>query len=307
MRRLPVVFVAAASVLTLLASACRSTPSPRARGGTPPRATTSGGTPPKTNTEKDFDRDNFDHSTNIDNRWLPLTPGTQFVYEGKITEEKRRVSHRVVFIVTDLTKVIDGVRTQVIWDRDYDGGELGEGELSFFAQDNDGNVWLMGEYPEEYEEGKFAGAPDTWIAGLARARAGVLMRADPQVGTSSYLQGWAPDIDFADHAQVYETGQKSCVPFDCYEDVLVTEEWDPAEPAARQLKYYAAGVGNIRVGFAGNDSQQEDLVLVEVVHLDQQALMEVREAALAVERRANRVSKDLYGRTPPASQRLGNG
>ena len=41
--------------------------------------------------------------------------------------------------VTDLSKVIDGVRTLVIWERDYTAGQLSEPELAFFAQDNAGN------------------------------------------------------------------------------------------------------------------------------------------------------------------------
>src|SRR3989304_3885405 len=84
---------------------------------------------------EDFDRNNFDRSTNIDNKWLPLKPGTQYVYEGSTQEGKKRVPHRVVMTVTDLTKVIDGVRAVVVWDVDYSKGELLESELVFFAQD----------------------------------------------------------------------------------------------------------------------------------------------------------------------------
>jgi len=187
-----------------------------------------------------------------------------------------------------------------VWDRDYDEGRLVEGELAFFAQDDGRNVWALGEYPEEYEGGRFAGAPDTWIAGLAGARPGVIMRADPRTGTPTYLEGWAPEIDFADVARVQETGQTSCVPRGCYEDVLVIDESDPAEPLAHQLKYYASGVGNIRVGASANDPQHETLVLVDVRHLDASALAEIRAGALELEDRAYRVSKDLYGHTPRA-------
>jgi hypothetical protein len=249
-------------------------------------------------TERAFRAGAFDHSTAIDNRWLLLKAGTQFVYHGGVTEDGERLEHRVVLTVTDLTKVIDGVRTVVIWDRDYTGGQLVEGELAFFAQDNGGNVWLLGEYPEEYEDGGFVGAPDTWIAGLAGARPGIMMRAKPVTGTPSYQQGWAPKIEFADRAKVFATGRSVCVPVDCYRDVLVTDEWNPDEPQAHQRKYYAAGVGNIKVGFAGKDVEAERLALAETVTLDPKALAQVRRSAMALERRAYRVSDDLYGRTP---------
>jgi hypothetical protein len=237
----------------------------------------------------------------VTNKWLPLKPGTQWVYEGRITEEKRRLSHRVVTTVTDLTKVIDGVGNVVILDRDYNAGRLVEGEITFHAQDDDGNIWNFGEYPEEYENGKFEGAPDTWIAGLAGAKAGVVMRADPRVGTTAYGQGWAPRIDFADRARVFATGQRTCVPVDCYRNVLITDEWNPYERGAHERKFYAPGVGNVRVGFAGGE-EKETLVLVRFQHLSATALAQARDKALELEQRAYRVQKSLYGRTPPAER-----
>src|ERR687897_128434 len=98
---------------------------------------------PLTGSGKDFERAQFDNPTHIDNRWLPLRPGTQLVYEGSaIVDEEGRQTRRVVTIVTDLSKVIDGVRTLVIWERDFTAGQLSEPELAFFAQDNAGNVWI---------------------------------------------------------------------------------------------------------------------------------------------------------------------
>ena len=68
----------------------------------------------------------------------------------------------MIFTVTDLTKEINGVRTVVLWDRDINAGKLLEGELAMWAQDDDGNVWLLGEYPEEYDErGQVRGRPRT--------------------------------------------------------------------------------------------------------------------------------------------------
>lgn len=253
-------------------------------------------------TDKDFDRGSFHDPTRVDNQWMPLEPGRQLLYVGYINDQDGRVEHRVVFTVTDLTKVIDGVPTVVIYDRDYNAGELTEAELAFQAQDDTGTVWSLGEYPEEWEEGKFTGAPDTWIAGLAGARAGVLMRAEPRVGTSQYLQGWAPDIDFSDTAKVYRRGQRTCVPVHCYDNVLVIDEWNPSEPDAHQHKFYAPQVGNIRADFAGTqEKEKETLSLVKVSRLDQRALAEIHEQALALDKRAYTASKRLYRHTPPAS------
>ena len=40
----------------------------------------------------------------------PCEPGTQFVWEGHALDDEDEIPRRVVFTVTDLTKVIDGVR-----------------------------------------------------------------------------------------------------------------------------------------------------------------------------------------------------
>ena len=242
----------------------------------------------------------FSDPATIDNAWFPLAPGTQFTLAGSANRGEGQRRHRVVFTVPAPPPPPPPPRALVLWDRDYNGGRLEEGELTFHAQDDAGTVWNLGEYPEEYEHGRLTGAPDTWIAGLSRARAGILMLADPHVGTPSYLQGWAPDIGFADRARVLRTGVRSCVPVRCYGDVLVTDEWNPAEPGAHQRKFYTRGVGNIRVGAAGHDTEGEVLVLERVRHMSAGARSWVRKEALKLDRRAYRVKADLYRHTPPA-------
>ena len=236
----------------------------------------------------DFDPNNFDNPTTIDNEWFPLKPGTQFVYEGFTAEDGEEIPHQIVFTVTDLTKVIGGVPTVVIFDQDFSDGELEEAELTFFAQDNDGNVWHLGQYSETYEEEEFIGGRAFLVGHLQGVRAGIMMLVEPKLGTPSYSQGFAPPpFNFTDRARVFKTGQKTSVPFGDFTDVLVIEESDQEEPDAFQLKYYAPSVGNVRIGFRGADEQQETLELVEVEQLSPKALAEVRKAALELETRAN--------------------
>jgi hypothetical protein len=82
--------------------------------------------------------------------------------------------------------------------------------------------------------------------------------------------------------------------------VLVVEEFTKEEPNAFQLKYYARDVGHVRVGWKGEDAQQEELELVELVQLSPEALAEIRELALELEAHAYEISEDVYGHTPPA-------
>jgi hypothetical protein len=248
-----------------------------------------------------FDPANFGaDSALVDNTYFPLEPGTQLVYKGSSIDGNRRIRHRVVFTVTDLTKVIAGVRTIVGWDRDFSEGDLVEEELIFFAQDEDGNVWHLGQYPEVYDEGQLDGAAPWLVGYLEGARAGTAMLADPREGIPAYSEGFAPPPYYwDDHARVVKTGRETCVPAGCFDDVLVTEEFEPTKRGAFQLKFYAPGVGNVRVGWRGpNEDEREVLVLAEIRHLDADAMSEVRDRALAMEARAV-----VYGLTSPLERR----
>jgi hypothetical protein len=242
-----------------------------------------------------FEADEFPGTPVIDNRWLPFTPGTQLTLEGRANRGGGPLPHTVTFTVTDLTKVIDGVRTVVVWDVDVNEGELAETELAFFAQDLDGNVWNLGEYPEEFEGGTFAGAPSTWIAGMAEAEAGLHMLDFPFTG-DSWLQGFAPQIDFLDCAEVVSKIEPVDVPAGSFSRTLLTRETSPLDPSGgAQLKYHAAGVGIVQVG-AENDPEGETLVLKRVEQLSPEVLAAARNEALLLDARGYVVS-EIYAQT----------
>jgi hypothetical protein len=246
----------------------------------------------------DFERDDFPRRPNIDNGWLPLLPGTRLTLEGRANRGGGPLPHTVTFTVTDLTKVIAGVRTQVIWDVDVNEGELAERELAFFAQDEDGNVWNLGEYPEEFEDGQFLGAPNAWIAGVADAEGGIHMLDRPRVGRS-WLQGFAPEIDFLDCATVVSKREQVCAPVSCYDEVLLTHETSPLDrEGGVQTKYHARGLGIVQVG-AVDDPEGETLVLTGAARLDPDALAAARDEVLRLDARGYAVS-EAYAQTAPA-------
>ncbi len=277
----------AATLVPLVASAAPATTS-KASGSLP------------CNLPTPFRRNEFDRSTRINNQWLPLPPGAQFTLEGRANRTGKPLPHTVILTVTDLVKVIDGVRTVVLWDRDIQEGGLAEAELAFHAQDDARNVWGLGEYPEEYENGAFTGAPNTWITGQVGAQGGIAMLAHPRRGTPIFLQGVAPSIDFLDCAQVFARNQHICVPVKCYDQVLITDETSPLAGTGHQRKYYAPGVGNVQIT-AVDDPEGETLVLTSVKRLDPAGLTAARNAALQLDRHAYQVSA-VYRHTPPAAR-----
>jgi hypothetical protein len=241
----------------------------------------------------------FPHPSTIDNKWTPMVPGMASYFAGTVRGDGKSERHGIVSIVTDLTKVVDGVEARVVWERDFANGVLEESELFFVAQDSTGTVWLLGEYPATYERGRFAGAPDTWISGEAGAQRGIFMPADPRIGMPSYIEGRAPSVEFDDRARVSKMGQTVPGTFDVYHDVLVIDEWSPLAPEdGHQLKYYAPGVGTVLVTPKGGE-QQEALSLVSFVHLNETDLAKAREEALKLDANAYTASKVYAHTTKP--------
>ncbi|WP_369142335.1 hypothetical protein [Streptomyces sp. R44] len=303
---MPPVFRTSAALLSpivaalLLAPGAEATGTPQAPAAAPvsgPRAQGNCGNPPALRPYR------FPARPKVNNTFLPLKPGTRLVLTGDVAGE----DHTVVTTVTDLTKVIDGVRTVVVFDQDLNGKKVQESELAFFAQDWRGAVWRLGEYPEIYENGKLVGAPDTWISGVQGARAGIAMLARPRVGSPTYTEGLAPEIDFLDCATVSQTGQSVCVEAGCFDNVLVTDEFAPLDPeGGHQLKSYAPGVGNIKVEPVGEENP-ETLSLTEYTRLTPKELAAVDKEVLKQDKRGYRISPDVYGTTPPAEPALVKG
>jgi len=245
----------------------------------------------------------FRDAEGVTNPWYPLQPGTRLFYRGSSLEDGERLHHTVDIVVTDLVKLVDGVPNQVVWERDYTEGELVEAELALFATDRYGNVWHMGEYPEEYEEGKFVKAP-AWVRGLAGACAGITIPGEPRLGTPDFAEGYAPPpINWVDRGRVYRTGQRTCVPAGCYEDVVVIEEFEKGVPDAFQDKHYAAGVGVVRVGWRGEqDEAKEVLRLARFTRLSPGELASLTAEALKLEESAYTRSPKVWGRTERAGR-----
>lgn len=175
----------------------------------------------------------------IDNPYFPLTPGTTFVYEGESDEDNETLKTEVN--VTNETKVIMGVNTTVVRETEYEGGELEEETLDWYAQDKDGNVWYFGEDSKEYDEGEVVNTSGSWEAGVDGAQPGIIMGGDPQVG-DVYYQEFAPG-EAEDKAEVVSLNESVTVAYGSFESCLMTREWNPLEPGEEENKYYAPGVG----------------------------------------------------------------
>jgi hypothetical protein len=241
----------------------------------------------------------------ITSTFQPMVPGTQFLLDGVVVDKSGATHpHRIQTTVTDLTKVLAGVRTVVIHEQDIQDGQLQESELYFVSQDRNGAIWTFGEYPEEYGGGKLTGAPASWLSGVAGAHAGIAMQGNPQAGTPVYRQGFAPSVGFEDCASVFQTGQHVCNGTTCYDNVLITDEFAPnAASSGHQRKYYAPGIGTVKVG-AASGVDPETLTLTSASKLCAAAFGQIRQQAIDQDGRSSSVARNVYSGTPAAAQTL---
>jgi hypothetical protein len=118
-----------------------------------------------------------------------------------------------------------------------------ERTFDWYAQDEDGNVWYMGEDSFELKGGRFVKASDSWESGIDGAQPGIIMPANPQPG-EAYRQEYYPPGEALDEARVLNLNGSARVPYGSFNALLVTSERSPLEPQTEQ-KYYAPGLGEI--------------------------------------------------------------
>ena len=170
------------------------------------------------------------------NRFFPLVPGSQWVY--------RSPSEDVTVDVIGKIEEIAGVPCTVVHDVVKHNGQTIEDTLDWFAQNIDGSVWYCGEQSEEVEHGRVVDVGGSWRAGDEEARPGIVMQAVPHVGTT-YRQEFALG-EAEDAARIRSiTGSATVPAASCTNSCLVTREFTPLEPDAREDKYYAPDIGLI--------------------------------------------------------------
>ena len=197
-------------------------------------------------------------STRIDNPYFPMKPAHGWVYRETDTHG---AVQRIVVRVTHRTKrVASGVVARVVRDTATQNGNVVEDTFDYYAQDEAGNVWYLGEDTTEYENGKPVSKKGSWEAGVDGAEAGIAMLAHPKTGRR-YRQEHYPG-HAEDGAKVLSRDEQAEVPAGHYTHVLLTKDFNPLEPRALEYKLYAKGVGQVLAVGVSGDTGREELVRV---------------------------------------------
>lgn len=170
--------------------------------------------------------DPADFVARVDNPWLPLVPGARWTREPAVEGAGPAETVEVL----EETRLVAGVETtQVLTTSREPGSVEAVEEVSWFAQDRDGNVWAFGQ------EG-------VWEAGTDGALAGLAMPADPRLGDGFVV--WSKDGRPQQAVRIGETGTSATVEAGRFTDLLEATVAEPGAGAETQL-YLARGVGEV--------------------------------------------------------------
>lgn len=209
-----------------------------------------------------FSAANFTDPTNIDNPFFPLTPGAKTTFQAELEDG----TEEIIVEVLSGTREVMSIDCRIVRDRVFLDGVLIEDTFDWYAQDDEGNVWYMGEGVTDYNydaagalidvahEGEWEGGRDVKRLGTI-ASSGYIMRASPTVGDVYHQEFYAGEAE--DMGEVVSLTESVNVPGGSYEGCLKTRDFTSLEPDAFAFKYYCPGVGVVL--------EEEDGVRVELI------------------------------------------
>ncbi len=185
----------------------------------------------------------FSHPRNINNPYLPLATLKQDVLEGNEGSKKIRITRIAKPDVRKTFQIGDQkVEALAVEDREWEDGALAEVALDFFAQDDKGTVYYLGEEVDEYADGKIVGHEGTWMLGKDTKVPGILFPASPKVGDKFKSEDVSAEINETD--EVVALNETVAAPAGAFKDCVKIKEH--LADGTTEYKYFAKGVGVVR-------------------------------------------------------------
>ena len=193
----------------------------------------------------------------VNNPYFPLVPGRTLNY--LITNADG--TENVAVTTTHGTKVILGITCVVVHDVVTVAGVLAEDTWDWYAQDKEGNVWYFGEDTKKYDGG-IVDTTGTWEAGVAGAKPGMVMQADPanHIGTT-FRQEYQPGVA-EDKTEVLGVDESITTPYGSQTHCVMTKDYSDIEPGVVEHKYFALNIGQVASVVVAGPAEREELVSI---------------------------------------------
>lgn len=203
-----------------------------------------------------FNPANFSNPLKIDNPYLPFVPGTVFVYRSDTPDgcEETRVT-----VTNDIKNIAAGVTARPVHDVVSSGATcagpltLIEDTFDWYAQDNAGNVWYLGEDTKECGENGCVQGEGSWEAGADVSNegtlgvAGIIMLAHPRNGDQyqqEFYKDHAEDVAGIIGTDIDVTlSRPDARQPQVFHHCLTTKERSTLEPASTAHKFYCPKIG----------------------------------------------------------------
>ena len=213
----------------------------------------------------------FTDPLNIDNQFFPFRPGGLKVYAG--SDHGTKTAAIDDYLNETRTFRLNGgdVVCHTLIEEAYEDGELVERSFNYFAQGDDGAVYYFGEVVNIFESGVIVSHEGSWLVGGATlpsdppgignaSKPGLFMPATPELGDLFKPEDLFPIVDETD--EVVGVDLDVLVPAGKYDGAIEVEESSQLDPAT-ELKWYAPGVGVVKVQAKGETLRLESSTLVQ--------------------------------------------
>ena len=187
----------------------------------------------------EFPIDKQDVASTGRNPYFILEPGRYLVLsEGDV--------ELTITVLTE-TKLVDGVQTRVVEERETKAGKPLEISRNYFVISKRTNdVFYFGEDVDIYKGGKVVSHSGTWLSGVNGARLGLFIPGQPSVN-ARYYQEVAPGVAM-DRVEIISLTDTVKAPAGEFKNCLKVKETTPLEAGVTEGKYYAPGIGMVQDG-----------------------------------------------------------
>jgi hypothetical protein len=187
--------------------------------------------------QDDFGQSSCTLLTTGRNDYFVLEPGHQLVLAHGAT--------RMEITVLNETRLVNGVSTRVVEEREWDKGQLTEVSRNYYAMcESSRDVLHFGEEVQVYAQGKPSSTDGSWLAGQDGNRPGLVMPGTPRLHMK-YLQEIAPKVTL-NRGEVLSLTETCKTPAGRYARCLKVRGTSGLDAKKLEYKYYAPGIGLVR-------------------------------------------------------------
>ena len=184
----------------------------------------------------------FSNPTAITNRYLPYGSVKQDVLTGTEGGKVARVVRTRMPGTRSFTVNGQPVQAIIMADSGFEGGQLKEVALDYYAQSDAGDVFYLGEDVNNYRDGQVANHEGSWLYGVHTDKLGIMFPATPTVGQryrSEDVAGITSEDD-----EVVSIRESVTVPAGTYHDCAKIKE--TLSDGDVEYKLYCPGVGIVQ-------------------------------------------------------------